>query len=165
MPLTRKPKIRIRNLIIRLQIQYRPFQLRHLTLRRRLNLRKAVDRPYPLNHLLQLVFRNKISLVDDDNIRMTNLQMRRRQQRTLMLMPLIPLHIPLPLLLIFPWLITFALIQTLQHILRINQRHNPVQKNTTSQAVVKPEQRRNIPRISKPGGLEQNVVKCPTMLD
>lgn len=65
----------------------------------------------------------------------------------------------LPLVLRTNGFVAQGFVEAAEDVLRIHQRHNPIQINRTPQSFVHPKQRRNIPWVGEPRGFEKDVIE------
>lgn len=120
MPFACKFEISVCDLVVCVQVQQRPFEVRYAALCGDLNSCKAIDRSNSLKHIAELLVGHQICLVDKDDIGMADLEMCSGQERPVALTTLtmlFDLHCVL---------IAEALIKALENIFCVNQSHYPV---------------------------------------
>ena len=123
------------NAIIGVQVEQETFKLRHLAVLRPVDLCQPVDRRDPSFDRLQLLRRHAVAFVDYDDIGVGDLQMCGRHMQSVM------------------FCIRGLLVQAQEYILRINQRDDTIQVNSTTQAIIHPKKWSEIARVGETGCL------------
>lgn len=155
-PLVRELQPLAFHTLVRMQVEQPTLQSWDPTVLRDFNPREAVDRMHSYLHRGQLLLGDQIRFVDHDGVRVADLQVRGRQRRMVPACRLLPVD--------GTRLLRRRLVQAPENVLRVNQRDDPVQVDGTAEALVDPEERRDIARVGETGGLEEDVVKGSTPL-
>lgn len=124
-----------------MQVKQEAFELRYLAVPRLVDLCEAIDARYPFLDPGQLFRGHAVAFVDNDDVGVGDLQVCCGHVRALVLR------------------LNRLLVQAQEYILCINKRDDTVQVDCTAQAIVDPEQRREIARVSETGGFEEDVVE------
>lgn len=153
-PLVRELQPLAVDALVRVQVEQPPLQPRHPAVLRHLDPRQPVDGAHPVRHRRQLRRGDQVRLVDDDRVRVADLQVRGGQRRAL------PTGTCLPLLFLHrARLLRRGLVQTAQHVLGVDEGDDAVEVDGAAEALVDPEEGRDVARVSEAGGLEEDVVE------
>lgn len=156
-PLLRKRKLIDTHMVVRMQIQHDALDLRRPAVVRDVHLGRAVNGRHSVADFLQLLGRDEVGLVQDDHVRVGDLQMGHAEDR-----PGVGVPVRAGFLCILAGqhgLVGRGLVEQAEDVLRVDEGHDAVEVNGATEAVVNPEQRGDVARVGEAGRLEEDVVE------
>jgi hypothetical protein len=138
---------------VSMQVQDEALQLRDDTFSGNVNLGQPVDGLDPVAHPLQVILAHKIGFIDDDDVGMRDLNMGSSHDKSVAIIAIV---VVLDL--------ACHIIEALEDVFGVNERHNAIQVDGAAQAIVHPKERRKISRVGQACRFKQDVVELALFL-
>ena len=129
-------RLRLVELVIRVQVKQKAFQLRHDALFRDMDFCQAVYRLDSVLDILKLFWCDQIRLIHDNNICMRYLDVSGSHDRAVTVM-------------LVAFNLAAGVVEALQDVLCIDKCYDTIEIDGASEAVVNPEERCKVARISQ----------------